>query len=880
MEKRFVLFLLSTFLVLSVYVGVKLMFTPQVAVEAPRDGEGEETGQAPPAPAQGEAEQGAVSEQVPAGEVGTEPPQPSPEAPATPSIGAAAGTDPPALLGEPVRVMLGSMAAQDGYFALVTLNARGAALERFELTGRDSAGRLRYRNLEHRHGYLGHLALEAEPSAAGCRVRAVGPGTPAALASQLDGRQPAGVQVGDVIEGINDVPVATPGDVERLLNATRPQDVFRLAIVRGSGANAQRLQLAATLTEQPLEMIQPEFERAAPQQQHPESLLMSVAGVGSRLWRDAAEEPPILALLRTANWTGGYRLAEESPAEQSTAAPSDTEPAASGEEPPATADETTPAAPRRVWTALPPSVVSDAGGQMVEFHLLLTHDQLAGTGLTGDWEFIKRYRLPPVPVEAREDPDFPAYHLEVELEIHNRSSEPQQLAYRLGGPNGLPLEGWWYSNKIHPQMFKSAGARDVVWRPHGYLNQQLKGTPQIQRQAVSSPESPATPLLSVQDPSPLDYIGVDAQYFSSVLLPDRPLELGLPPADPAVLRFQNAVAVALGDPASKSKGEVRTTNTSVELTGQVETIAPGEPLKQRFLLFAGPKRPGLLAFYGLGDLIEYGWFEMVAVPLSAILHFFYYLVGNFGLAIVMLTILVRGCMFPISRKATRNAQKMQELAPELKKIADKYKNDMDKRGQAQKELFARHKYNPAGGCLLMFLQLPVFIGLYRCLSVDIELRQAPLIPGLDWASNLAGPDQLLRWDGTLPEMLAGYTGWLGPYLNILPIITIGLFMAQQKLFTPPPTDEQSRMQAQVMKFMMVFMGVLFFKVPAGLCLYFIVSSMWGLGERLLLPKATPAAAGAAGGDKPLLSLATRSEPNGAERRAQAQARKRQRQRKR
>jgi YidC/Oxa1 family membrane protein insertase len=202
-------------------------------------------------------------------------------------------------------------------------------------------------------------------------------------------------------------------------------------------------------------------------------------------------------------------------------------------------------------------------------------------------------------------------------------------------------------------------------------------------------------------------------------------------------------------------------------------------------------------------------------------------------------VLVRGAMFPIGRKAARNAQMMQELAPEIKKIKEKYKNDLEKQGQAQRELWKKHNFNPLGGCWLMFLQLPIFIGLYRCLSVDIELRQAALIPGVQWCSNLAGPDMAWYWKGILPGFLASETGWLGPYLNIFPIITIVLFIVQQKMFTPPATDEQTRMQQNMMQYMMIFMGVLFFKVPAGLCVYFIASSLWGIGERKLLPPPGP-----------------------------------------
>jgi YidC/Oxa1 family membrane protein insertase len=193
-------------------------------------------------------------------------------------------------------------------------------------------------------------------------------------------------------------------------------------------------------------------------------------------------------------------------------------------------------------------------------------------------------------------------------------------------------------------------------------------------------------------------------------------------------------------------------------------------------------------------------------------------------------------MLPLGRQQARSAAKMQELAPEMKRIAEQYKNDMEKRAAAQRELFRTHNYNPLSGCLLMFIQLPIFVGLYRALSVDIELRQAPLIPGLRWCSNLAGPDKLLYWGdwAFLPDFLVGPTGYLGPYLNLLPLISIVLFLIQQKLFTPPPTDEQQVIQQKMMKFMTIFIGVLFFKVPAGLCLYFIASGLWSIGERKTL----------------------------------------------
>ncbi|HWL73808.1 MAG TPA: YidC/Oxa1 family insertase periplasmic-domain containing protein, partial [Burkholderiaceae bacterium] len=273
--------------------------------------------------------------------------------------------------------------------------------------------------------------------------------------------------------------------------------------------------------------------------------------------------------------------------------------------------------------------------------------------------------------------------------------------------------------------------------------------------------------------------------------------------------------------------------------------------------FAGPKKPELLAQYGpqdatLESLIDYGWFDWVAVPLLWILHGFYSIVHNYGIAIILLTVVVRGCLFPLSRKQVLSAQimqqKMSEMQPEMRKINEKYKGNAEQRARAMQELWRKHDYHPAamlGGCLLMFLQLPIFIGLYRSLMVDVELRQAPLISeAVRWCSNLGAPDMLYYWGHwPLPGFLIGETGWLGPYFNILPIITVALFLWQQKMFMPPPADEQAAMQQKVMQYMMIVIAFMFFKVASGLCIYFIASSLWGIAERKVLPKPTPKPAG-------------------------------------
>jgi len=313
-----------------------------------------------------------------------------------------------------------------------------------------------------------------------------------------------------------------------------------------------------------------------------------------------------------------------------------------------------------------------------------------------------------------------------------------------------------------------------------------------------------------------------------------------PDSPQALTNLRQAASSVVADVNALNKSQLQAANVSFWFDTTDQNVAPGAEVSQRYQIFIGPKDTDLLAAHGLDRAIEYGWFPWVAKPLSAILHFFYAIVRNYGLAIIMLTVMVRGAMFPLGRKAAMSAQRMQEMQPELKKINELYKDNMEKRGKAMQELYKKHNFKPLAGCLPMFIQLPIFIGLYRCLSVDISLRQEPLIPGVDWSSNLASPDMLLNWSSWMPELLAGRgTGWFGPYFNILPLITVALFLVQQKILMPKATDEQTQMTQNMMQIMTVFMGVLFFKVPSGLCIYFITSSIWSLVERKLVKRFTP-----------------------------------------
>jgi YidC/Oxa1 family membrane protein insertase len=693
-------------------------------------------------------------------------------------------------------VTLGSADPSDPYRLLVTLVNTGAAIERIELSDP------RYRDLEDVNGYLGHLSLEKRTEGKGLRVNIVGRGTPAAKAVCATSGVPPGLKVGDVILSAGDSTLHTAEDLKKLLKSRRPGDELSLKVLRASNGGQRNLEFTAVLGRRPLEVVRPELPEIRdrngridptkvrlPRQPHPLSFLATLDKIasedeGAEIARGESEIRGLPSLTQE-NW----------------------------------------------------EVVRDAADpDAVEFRFVLTDEQLRKVGGRGPLEITKRFRLAKVPPEQQENRNYRGYHLDYEIRIRNLSDASQPIAYRQLGPTGLPVEGWWYSNKVHPTRFAAVGTRDVIFsltdRPHTGLN--LIGCPKIVKRKQKHPDDPEETMYRREKAAPLRFAGGDSQYFAAVLLPD-------PQSDIAEnYTFPESAAFVVGEINSMNR---KLTNVTYRLTSEAVELAPGESLEQDFVIFAGPKSPRLLDKYDLGDTIVYGWFWWVSWPLLKLLHLFYQLTGelSYGLAIIMLTVLVRACMFPLSRKQVLSAQKMQELAPEMKRIAEKYKDDMQKKAAAQQELFRKHNYNPLGGCLLVFFQLPVFIGLYRCLSVDIELRQAPLIDGVQWCSNLAAPDKLWYWgDSFIPffDFLVGPNGFLGPYLNILPLFTVALFLVQQKLFTPPATDEQQKMQQQMMTFMMLFIGVLFFRVPSGLCIYFIASSLWGVAERKLLPKVT------------------------------------------
>lgn len=236
----------------------------------------------------------------------------------------------------------------------------------------------------------------------------------------------------------------------------------------------------------------------------------------------------------------------------------------------------------------------------------------------------------------------------------------------------------------------------------------------------------------------------------------------------------------------------------------------------RYTLFVGPKEINLLESVGKGieRSIDFGYFGFISKPLLYVLHFFHRLTSSYGLDIIILTVLIKLLMWPLTHKSMVSMKSMGKLAPQMEKLKEKFGDDKEKLNREIMELYKRNGVNPLGGCLPMLLQFPVFVGLYNALSTPIELRHAPFM----WIKDLSRPD----WQ-SLPFTLGDW------HLGI-PILTIlmGGSMFLQQWMTPSAGDPNQRKMMMLMPLMFTFMFVSF---PAGLTVYWLVNNVLSIAQQ-------------------------------------------------
>jgi YidC/Oxa1 family membrane protein insertase len=447
------------------------------------------------------------------------------------------------------------------------------------------------------------------------------------------------------------------------------------------------------------------------------------------------------------------------------------------------------------------------------------------------------------------------YHLGMKIELFplepGKKHEP--LRYQLTGANNMPIEGEWYTSTFRQAIIgfedKKGNSSRVVTdgQEVGFMD----GSDRIRR----------------DEKRMIRFASVNVQYFASVLAVDNEQVEG---------QKQDFVEFVRATPmGERHKDKPNLDDLTVRAI--TEPLDADKNITHQYLLYQGPLKVRLLAQLPgdkavNDDLVDrylnklhlrvltdapmdnaigrfansIYWSDLVIAftnLIHSLLYLLYQIIPVRGLCIICITLIVRGLLFPISRRQNYNMAvnqaKMAKLAPETKKLTEQYGKDPLRLHQEKMKLMREHGISPfaaLGGCFLFLLQWPVMMGLYYALGESIFFRLDSFL----WMPNLAAPDMLIYWGEAIPFISSptdmGSTFYLGPYLNILPIATVILMLIQQSKMMPPTDDPQMQAQQKMMKFMMIFMAFIFFKMAAGMCIYFLASTLWALAEKKIIGK--------------------------------------------
>jgi len=295
------------------------------------------------------------------------------------------------------------------------------------------------------------------------------------------------------------------------------------------------------------------------------------------------------------------------------------------------------------------------------------------------------------------------------------------------------------------------------------------------------------------------WFGVSDKYWLTAIIPDQNQKFNA--------TFQH----------SKYSGKDR---YQVGYLGQETIIPSGSEESKTSYFFAGAKVVSILDSYGkdlnlklFDRAVDFGWFYFMTKPMFSALKFFYDLVGNFGLSILIVTVIVKAFLFPLANKSYYSMLKMKKLAPEMARIKELYPDDKMKQNQATMELYKKENVSPLSGCLPVLIQIPIFFSLYKVLFITIEMRQAPFY---GWIKDLSMPDPTTIFNlfGLIPLQPPSFL-----MVGAWPII-MAVTMYIQQTMSPEPSDP---IQAKVMKFLPLIFLFMFASFPAGLVIYWA----WG-----------------------------------------------------
>ncbi len=367
------------------------------------------------------------------------------------------------------------------------------------------------------------------------------------------------------------------------------------------------------------------------------------------------------------------------------------------------------------------------------------------------------------------------YLIGLDILIKNGSSAPLKDSVEIAMPFALSKEA---------AAFSQFGA----YGPEAYINSTLEN---IKPDDIKEKDT----LNGI-----VEWAGNGDRYFISCLVPLKPVE--------------SIVKVSGGD-----------SSVVTRYIQSMERIDPGKQIQLSFQCYMGPKSLKVLGEYknNLKKAINFGWFDVLAKPCLIGMNLIHDIIPNYGVAIIILTILIKLLFWPLGTKSYKSMNDMKKLQPLMNQIREKYKDDKQKMNQEVMNLYKTYKVNPMSGCLPMLVQMPIFFALYRMLYQAIELRHAPF---MGWINDLSAPDRLFNFGVAIPFMQPPYG---------IPVLTIimGATMFLQQKMSPTMGDPT---QAKIMMFMPIFMTVIFINFPAGLVLYWLVNNVLSIGQQYYIQK--------------------------------------------
>jgi len=394
-------------------------------------------------------------------------------------------------------------------------------------------------------------------------------------------------------------------------------------------------------------------------------------------------------------------------------------------------------------------------------------------------------------------------------------SEPKDLVLTGRTPEGLVLE---HTYRFYPDRYKIEVETRVINRGEapvgGSITANLLNRP---TESGSAYNFNGTALLVDGDleqikpkdlkkedknlTGPIKWVGYETDYFISAVVPAEVKD-----------------AAFLGKALPTGVIDARYIGPAVRL-------GPQELTTSRFQLYLGPRDLTYLKAFGneLDKAVNFGWTDVIARPLLYALRFFNDFVHNYGLSIIILTVLIKILFWPLTHKSYKSMKEMQKIQPLMAKIRDKYKGNREQMNREMMQLYKTYKVNPMGGCLPMVIQIPVFFALFRILGSSIELRHAPFFL---WINDLSAPDRLFHLPFSIPfmEPPAGI-----PVLTLL----MGASMFIQQKMTPTPGDPT---QAKVMMFLPIIFTFVFINFPSGLVLYWLTNNILSIGQQYRILK--------------------------------------------